>query len=85
MNQSRKHAFLGQLFQIGAWVAQPGSEEAYRTHLKLAPYQVIQRHAARYQIPSGGSWIENNLFFTVQRLDSFDFNQSDISAAAGGF
>src|SRR5262249_43528309 len=85
MNQPREDALGCQAFQMLARLTQAPSVQSHCAYLKLAPNQVIQRHAARHEVSPRCSGRDHNFLFAFERLDGLDFDQRDFATYGGRF
>ena len=73
-----------QGFEVVARLAEADSPEHDFSDNELLVHEVIQRHAARRQVPSGLAGLERNLAFPFQRFNCFHFDEGDLSVRTAG-
>src|SRR5688572_9477602 len=78
MNQAALDAFLRELFEMAAGLAQPNAFDAHVSSDEFAPDQVIQRDAAGDDVASRSARRKGDGVLALQGFDGFGFNERDF-------
>src|SRR5438105_3832922 len=68
----------GERFQMAARLAKAQATQDHLTDLKFLAHEMIERHAARYQVPPGSAWIKLDFAFAREALQCFDFDERNL-------
>ena len=70
--------------QMATGLAKTKTAQDHLADTELAADKMVERHAMRYEVASGGARLQSNLAFSGQGLERFHLDERDLPIGAAG-